>query len=728
MKFLTTFIFFTVAFFYLTAQTTDTIKQQALQEVTIKSYRFPQQELSNLPEVQKAYINSGKKNEVIQLDGMPANIVEKTGRQLFAKIPGVFVYDMDGSGNQINIATRGLDPHRSWEFNVRQNGVMTNSDVYGYPASHYSPPMEAIQKIELIRGTASLQYGAQFGGMIDFITKQADTTKAFSFENVSSVGSYGLFSTYNAIGGKVGKWSYYAYYQRRVSDGYRDNASSNAQAQFGALTYHFTPNMQLKAEIGRSQYIYQIPGPLTDELFQQNPRQSTRTRNFYEPDIYVPSLTYSWQINAQTSIDWISSAVLGSRNSVQFIGLANIKDEINPNTLQFSNRQVDIDKFNSYTSELRLTHHYEIGKVQSTLAAGFRYINNDLHRRQVGKGTTGNDYDLTVVEPNFRRDIRYKTENVAFSVENLFRLNQKLQVSPGFRIENGTSRMRGVIAYLPEDRVPNDIEHKYALLGVSAQYQMFQNLRLYGGWSQAYRPVIFSDVIPPTFLNRVDENLKDAFGHNAELGIKGSLSNRLNYDINFFQVLYQNRIGDVVETDAQGETFILRTNIGDSRTNGLEMYVDYKIAQSNIYRFSIFSSTSYMDGKYLSGTLRSGDKNIDLTGNVLETVPTWISRNGLQMAYKQFAAILQYSYVSDSFSDPFNTTTPTPDGARGIVPAYQLWDFNMSYRLNSTWMLRLGVNNFTNEQYFTKRPVGYPGAGVWNSDGRSIVATVSVKL
>lgn len=50
-------------------------------------------------------------------------------------------------------------PHRSWEFNIRQNGVIINSDMYGYPASHYSAPMESFEKIELIRGTGSLQYG-----------------------------------------------------------------------------------------------------------------------------------------------------------------------------------------------------------------------------------------------------------------------------------------------------------------------------------------------------------------------------------------------------------------------------------------------------------------------------------------------------------------------------------------------------------------------------------------
>jgi Fe(3+) dicitrate transport protein len=174
-----------------------------------------------LPDVHNTYILAGKKSETIQMAGVNGNIAEKTGRQIFAKIPGVFVYDMDGSGNQINISTRGLDPHRSWEYNIRQNGVITNSDMYGYPASHYSPAMESIERIELVRGTSSLQYGAQFGGMINYVTKGPDTTRAFSFESINSGGSFGLFSSYNAIGGKVGKLTYSAYYQKRHSNGYR---------------------------------------------------------------------------------------------------------------------------------------------------------------------------------------------------------------------------------------------------------------------------------------------------------------------------------------------------------------------------------------------------------------------------------------------------------------------------------------------------------------------------
>ena len=251
----------------------DTIKSKMLDDITVQGYRANESSIKQLSDVHKLYLVAGKKNEVIAVQNLDANLSEKTGRQVFAKITGAFVYDMDGSGNQLNIATRGLDPHRSWEYNVRQNGIMTNSDIYGYPASHYSAPLESIHRIEIIRGTASLQYGSQFGGMINYITKQADTTKKVSFESINSVGSYGLFSSYNALSGSSGKWRYYAYYQKRVSDGYRKNASSNAESQFASLFYSFNPRMSLKAELGRSTYLFHLPGPQTDAQFYADPRQ-----------------------------------------------------------------------------------------------------------------------------------------------------------------------------------------------------------------------------------------------------------------------------------------------------------------------------------------------------------------------------------------------------------------------------------------------------------------------
>src|SRR5680860_1706239 len=116
----------------------------------VKVFGNRHETLSFLPEARGAQIYAGKKNEVVHLQNMDANLAENSPRQIFARIPGVSVWEMDGTGNQVGVATRGLNPHRSWELNVRQNGNVTNSDLFGYPESHYNPPAEAVEKIELV--------------------------------------------------------------------------------------------------------------------------------------------------------------------------------------------------------------------------------------------------------------------------------------------------------------------------------------------------------------------------------------------------------------------------------------------------------------------------------------------------------------------------------------------------------------------------------------------------
>jgi Fe(3+) dicitrate transport protein len=41
----------------------------------------------------------------------------------------------------------------------------------GYPESYYATPTEALEEIQVIRGAASLQYGTQFGGLVNFKIK-----------------------------------------------------------------------------------------------------------------------------------------------------------------------------------------------------------------------------------------------------------------------------------------------------------------------------------------------------------------------------------------------------------------------------------------------------------------------------------------------------------------------------------------------------------------------------
>lgn len=680
-----------------------------------------------LPETQNAWLWAGKKNEVILPQASDVNIAERSARQLFAKVPGVFVYDMDGAGNQINISTRGLDPHRGWEFNIRANGVITNSDMFGYPASHFSVPMEAIERIELVRGAGSLQYGAQFGGMLNYVLREPDTSRVLGAEIIASAGAFGMFSHYVGLSGGKGRWRYGAYTNRRSSKGYRESSASDFDAQGLQVHYHAGKGLRLQASLGRSCYRTQLPGPLNDSLFQADPRQATRNRNYYSPEIYVPAFKAEWQPNQQTFVSFVSSAVLGSRNSVLFDRPATVADLIDPITLQYAPRQVDIDRFNSYTQELRVLHHYRIGRMRASVSAGAQYLNNDLHRRQQGKGSTGSDYDLSLTNPLWGRDMHLKSQHVALFLENKFQILPDIAISPGIRYERGRSDLSGKIVYYPENELPNTIRRNFILPGLNVAWTPRDNLSLYGGLSYAYRPVVFKDIIPASVYESVDKNLKDAYGYNADLGFKG-YGKKFRWDVSIFRMLYQNRMGNLAQTAPDGSLIIYRTNIGDALTHGVEAFGEYTWYIGQNSTLQLFNATAWMHAVYAEGTLRNGQENQDIRGNRVEGVPAWISRTGLNYQYRNWSITVLGSYTHESFADAFNTEKPNASGSTGLTSAYHVLDLNMTWRPSDLLHIRLNISNIGDQSYFTKRPTFYPGPGIWPSDGRSWNVTLGIKL
>ena len=153
-----------------------------LDSVVIRDSRF-----KHLPDVEGTYLFAGKKTFSITPAAGRANLANSTIRTIFAIIPGVNVWEMSGNGFQVNIGTRGTDTHRSNETNVRQNGYNTNSDLFGYPEAHYVPQFNAVSQIQIVRGASALQFGSQFGGMVNYKIKEATPCVRCGRSSTSSV-------------------------------------------------------------------------------------------------------------------------------------------------------------------------------------------------------------------------------------------------------------------------------------------------------------------------------------------------------------------------------------------------------------------------------------------------------------------------------------------------------------------------------------------------------------
>ena len=150
---------------------------EKLNEVVVRANKKKIFQIRRMKDFEETSVFAGKKNEVILLELSMANLASNNARQIYNQIPGLNIYQNDDAGLQLNIGGRGLDPNRTSNFNTRQNGYDISADALGYPESYYTPPAEGLSEIQILRGAASLQYGTQFGGLINFIMKRPNLDK-----------------------------------------------------------------------------------------------------------------------------------------------------------------------------------------------------------------------------------------------------------------------------------------------------------------------------------------------------------------------------------------------------------------------------------------------------------------------------------------------------------------------------------------------------------------------
>ncbi len=720
-------IFFLCSFVVQAQQ--DTLRKVDLKEVQVEGHR-PHNVVQRMKPVEGEVIAAGKKNEVVQVAGLDADLSTNNARQLFAKVPGISIWESEGSGIQMSVAARGLSPNRSWEFNVRQNGYDIAAEPFGYPEAYYAPPMEAVERIEVIRGSASLQFGPQFGGLLNYRLKRGVAGRKMAFETRQTAGSYGLFNAYNALGGTVGRTSYYAFWHHRSADGWRTNSRYVTNTGHVSVTHAFSKRFTLGLEYTRMDYSSQQPGGLTDAQLQEGAQYSDRARNWFNAPWNVAAVTADMVLTERTRMSLKCYGTFAERNSVGFMKPITEPDTISSITRAYAPRQVDRDEYANAGAELRLLHTYQVLGKPADLATGVRAFGGTTQRHLLGKGTTGSDLDLSLTDPVYGRELEYATSNFAVFAENVFSIGRNLRVVPGVRFEHIASTAKGYLNTSSTGTLqPSERQRQVILFGTGLEYRATATTNAYANFSTAYRPVLYSELTPAATTDIIDPNMKDANGYNMEAGYRGSLARYITFDVGVFQLLYRDRIGTV-----QRDGAAYRTNIGTSLSKGVEAYVELDvlrlIAGERPASLRVHASVTWMDARYTSWNNPAlvNDPVRGIEGKLVEYAPNTIERYGVNYQRRGFSATVNLSRMGSVYTDAANTVEPNAAATVGRLAGYQVLDINGGHTFRNGLELRLGVNNVTDEVYATRRSGGYPGPGVLPGNGRTFLVTLGARL
>ena len=149
-------------------------------------------------------------------------------------------------------------------------------------------PLSNVERIEVIRGPESVLYGTDaMGGVVNIITKRLLETGYYS----SALFSYGSYETLHGLlrhGGNTGKFDYYITYDRKQTDGHRNNSAYDAN--FFSLRTGYQLDDAWRFELS-GQYFKdngEDPGPDTDPYTNNDKKEYIR---------------YSWDANLIGKLD-----------------------------------------------------------------------------------------------------------------------------------------------------------------------------------------------------------------------------------------------------------------------------------------------------------------------------------------------------------------------------------------------------------------------------------------
>lgn len=654
-----------------------------LEEVVVTAEEL-RQEGPFLPDVQGTGVYAGKKTAVIDLNDRPT-IVNNNYRQVLAKTPGLLL--SEETTPLLSVGYRGLEPHRAQFTQVLKDGIPIHADIFGYPEAYYVPPLQDIDHLEFVHGGASLMYGPQPGGALNFITKHPATGTPFAAYTENTFGTDELFSHYTNFSGHTAPFGYLGYVHEREANGFRQT-NSDFEVLGGGLKTTFGQTTDSRWTLGYDEYHEEHgePGGLTKAVADSEGRdQTTRFNDRFRLERYYGTLIYERDLDETSRFDFRTFGGHYRRYSKRQRGggFGTL-----PTGATATTNSIEEQDFYTFGFEPRFRRTYDaFGQDSHTLTAGVLTYFSDSPREDQ-RGTTP-DADSGALRNKSDRTMQY----LSLFAEHLFRFGP-LSVTPGVRLEHIWQHVK---EHVNADKAGSGTSLAEAdefdfvpLFGLGAAYDAAAWLQLYTNLSQSYRPKIFTQAVPTGANNVINSDLEEGKSWLFDVGLRGRPWQLLSWDISYFVMKFYDQIG------TSGNTI---ENVGDALHQGLEVATDldlvglYDVTRGTTYRDRIGSLNPFFSLMLLDAAFTEGPQD----GKTPQYAPQYTMRFGAQYRLKDRVKVgLSSTFVDDHFADDSNLANRT-------VPSYKVWDLTAEIALWKEYLTLVGgINNLFDERYYAR--------------------------
>ncbi len=648
-----------------------------------------------------------------QIQPLSANDVLRT-------VPGVHIQDEEGAGLRANIGIRGLDPDRSRSVLVLEDGIPVSLAPYGEPEMYYSPPIDRMSRIEVIKGSGSILFGPQtIGGVINYVTAEPSTGWNARVDARGGTGDQ-LFGRVQLGGTRGAARGILTAFRRGANDFNGLNYDvRDATAKVGMRTAYgdLSAKFSIYDEQSNATYV-----GLTDSMFRASPLAHPMPTDGL--DVSRKALTLSHEAGlgagrARTTAYAYTTTRNWMRRNYTYNGTGS--------TIIAGNASGGRDRsFDVAGIEPRFNTLWQLGSLTSDLDIGARYHFERARDQFVSADVNG--------IPTGIRDDEIRTGNALSAwVQNRVALSNTLEITPGVRVERfdyDRNIMRTRVRRrdgTSSTRLPEDVDIRSGdvvseiIPGIGATWRPRSLVTVFAGAHRGFAPprtkdaLIFND---PTLSpdaevpDPVSLMLDAERSWNVEFGTRVAPRTWLSFEATAFRMDFSNQIIEP-SLSAGSVAAAALANQGATLHRGVEIGGALDLGKLAGQTMSVIvegnwtlSNATFSKDRFIA----QGNDTINVNGNTLPYAPRNRAHASITMEHPAGLTVrFDGSFVASQFSDNFETRAGSANGRFGEIPAYRVFDASVMYDIPGFSGARLNgsVKNITDSRYIaSRRPEG----------------------
>ena len=578
---------------------------------------------------------------------------------MLARVPGVFSLNRYNLAQGLRPAIRGFGARGN--FGVRGIRVLVDGVPLTMPDGQTELDgldLGLVERMEVLRGPASVLYGNAAGGVLAIETREPPTLPSMQLD--LSAAGLGYQRMRGEIGGSDGNLGGLLAFNSTVLEGYREHSQAQTNSFTGKLRW-YAPNGRLSLNFNAIDNRAEDPGGLTATEVKADRRQAAPNNLRFNADEYIRQqrLGLVWDGYAAGADQYQLRSYLGHREFGNRLGFT-------------TSGQTTFDRYFSGVGG-QYSHYRELIGMPHKITTGFDLEAQRDDRRR---------YDNLLGE---RGQSRQQQDESALSqglfIEDQVDLSEQWQATLGLRYDQ--VRLVTDDAYLADSRDDsgsrNLADWNYSA-GLSYRFTPQQSL--YARLASSFETPTINELANPQGAG-FNGALQPAQALSRELGIKGEWPS-LRYALALYRIDLEDELVAFSLPAQPGRNFY--RNAGESRRDGVELSLDWQLTDA--WRGSM--AYAYNRYRFIDYRVAAGD----FSGKHTPGIPkqTFFS----ELAYEHQEGYVRLSVTAQArvYANDANTQS---------APGFALLNLRLGKRLQlgeQSLEPYLGIDNLLGREYF----------------------------